>query len=383
MTVQNSALRSRHHVLAVAALALGLRAQGTQNPAEFAPDGAVKGSTLTGWKVVGDADWKAQNGELIGTAKAGGAGGWLVMDKGFEDVQLFTNYRCTGACKSGVLLRAKKTPDGGMKGLFVSLTDGEFGSYYVTLDAAGKETARERIVAPARGGGAGAPERRQHGSPRRPPAPAAAGRAANAAPAAGGGGGGGGRGAAPSLKAGEWNPINMLVSATNLRVMGISGTVTLPPDSADGYGPIALYVGGTGEVRFKDLAWKDLNAIDEPKATTSARFTAEHISSFYYGWSTAGGDFNKDGNIDIAYGPFYYVGPSFTERRHLPRRPSVQPVDGVRAGHGEPRRRLHGRRLDRHPRVGDAGRPADGSVREPARREPALGQGARAADDLE
>ena len=129
MTAQNSRSRSvAITALAVAALALGLRAQSPQNPAEFVPDGAVKGSTLTGWKVVGDADWKAQNGELIGTPKAGGAGGWLVMDKGFEDVQVFTNYRCTGACKSGVLLRAKKTPDGGMKGLFVSLTDGEFGS---------------------------------------------------------------------------------------------------------------------------------------------------------------------------------------------------------------------------------------------------------------
>ncbi len=178
MTAQNSRSRSvAITALAVAALALGLRAQSTQNPAEFVPDGAVKGSTLTGWKVVGDADWKAQNGELIGTPKAGGAGGWLVMDKGFEDVQLFTNYRCTGACKSGVLLRAKKTPDGGMKGLFVSLTDGEFGSYYLTLDAAGKETARERIVAPARGGGAGAPPA---GSGCRA---AGAGRAANAPPA--------------------------------------------------------------------------------------------------------------------------------------------------------------------------------------------------------
>ena len=271
--------------VAVAALVLGLRAQSTPNPTEFAPDGAVKGSTLTGWKVVGDADWKAQNGELVGTPRAGGSGGWLVMDKGFEDVQFFTNYRCTGACKSGVLLRAKKTPDGGMKGLFVSLTDGEYGSYYLTVDAAGKETARDRIVVPTRGGGAG-----------------------------GGGGGGGGRGAGPSLKSGEWNPLNVLVAATNLRVVGISGSVTLPEDNANGYGPIALYAGGTGEVRFKDFAWKDLNSIDEPKATTSPRFTAQQISSFYYGWSTAGGDFNKDGQIDIAYGPFYFAGPDFTTR---------------------------------------------------------------------
>ena len=73
MTVQNTRPRTiAITIAAVAALALGLRAQSTQNPTEFAPDGAFKGSALTGWKAVGDADWKAQNGELIGTAKAGG-----------------------------------------------------------------------------------------------------------------------------------------------------------------------------------------------------------------------------------------------------------------------------------------------------------------------
>jgi hypothetical protein len=344
--------------LALAAFVLGfqsLRAQNpapaSQNPAEFVPDGAVKGSALTGWKAVGDADWKVQNGEIIGTPRAGGAGGWLVMEKGFEDVQLFTNYRCTGSCKSGILLRAAKQADGGMKGMFVSLTDGEYGSYHLTVDAAGKETARERITAAPRAGGAGgaggggaaatagraaggggaapaggraagapaaAPAAGERGGAAAPAAPAANAQApAAAAPArgGGGGGGGGGRGAAPSLKAGEWNPLNITLSQTNLRVVGISGTVgTMPPEAMNGYGPIALYAGGTGEVRFKDFAWMDLNAINEPKAVVSSRFTAQEISGFYYGWSTAGGDFNKDGNIDIAYGPFYFLGPDFTKR---------------------------------------------------------------------
>ena len=47
------------------------------------------------------------------------------MDKSFQDVQLYMNYKCTGECKSGVLLRGQKTPDGGMKGVYVSMSDGD------------------------------------------------------------------------------------------------------------------------------------------------------------------------------------------------------------------------------------------------------------------
>src|SRR3954469_19706074 len=139
--------------VAIEATVLVINAAG---PANFKPDGMFTGSTLAGWHVVGDADWKAQNGELVGTAKAGGNGGWLVMDKSFQDVQLYASYRCTDACTSGVLLRAQKTPDGGMSGVYVSLREGDTASYALTIDAAGKELTRERLAAPAgRGGGGG------------------------------------------------------------------------------------------------------------------------------------------------------------------------------------------------------------------------------------
>ena len=55
--------------VAVSAMAFELIAAG---PANFKPDGMVTGSSLAGSHVVGDADWKAQNGELVGTAKSGG-----------------------------------------------------------------------------------------------------------------------------------------------------------------------------------------------------------------------------------------------------------------------------------------------------------------------
>src|SRR5439155_15750981 len=87
----------------------------------FHPDATFQGSALTGWHVLGDADWRAENGEMIGTAKQPG-GGWLVLDRSFQDVGFYASFRCAAGCRTGVLLRAEKTADG-MKGIFVSLTD--------------------------------------------------------------------------------------------------------------------------------------------------------------------------------------------------------------------------------------------------------------------
>src|SRR5688572_9726844 len=210
---------SRHHgfvrSIAIAAactvgLVLGVRAD---DPPNFKPDGAFKGSALTGWHVVGDAEWTAQNGEIIGRAKPGTNGGWLVMDRRFQDVQLYLNYKCTGECKSGLLLRAKKAADGSMTGVFVSLADGDTGYYSVALDASGKETSRDGLSAPGRGGArGGAPAADAAGGGRGGgrggrggdgSAPAAQ---APPPPARGTQVGSGGR-ARPTLKAGEWNAV--------------------------------------------------------------------------------------------------------------------------------------------------------------------------------
>ena len=41
----------------------------------------------------------------------------------------------------------------------------------------------------------------------------------------------------------------------------------------------------------------------------------QQVTTVYYGWGAATGDINKDGNLDLVSGPFYYAGPDFTERR--------------------------------------------------------------------
>jgi hypothetical protein len=157
----------------------------------------------------------------------------------------------------------------------------------LTLDAQHQELTRERIAPPGNGGDAPAPE--------------------------------------PTLAAGEWHGINTLLAGTTLRSWtGYSrrpdahatlAEDTLAEEAFDGFGPVALFVGGTGEVRFKDLAWKDLNAVVEPKEKTSSRFTSQQISAFYYGWGAAASDLTRDGHVDIVAGPFYYLGPEYTTRR--------------------------------------------------------------------
>jgi hypothetical protein len=258
-------------IIVVTSAALGTRAAG---PPDFVPDGTFTGSSLAGWRVAGAADWKAENGELVGRAKPGSKGGWLVMDKSFEDVQWFANIRCTGVCAPGVLLRATPTPDGGMKGVYVSLAEGDFASYRVTLDAQGQETSRQRLGNP----------------PANPPANP------------------------PSLKAGEWNPVTIAITAELVRAsIGPLGPLASP--TTPEYGAIALHVGGTGELRYKDVAWKDINGVVRAKEQLSPRFTMHRLSEQYDGWSAVVADFNKDGTLDIASGPFYYLGPAFEARK--------------------------------------------------------------------
>jgi len=84
-------------------------------------------------------DWRADNGEIIGAPKE--SGGWLMLDKGYQDIAFYASFHCGSACQTGLLLRAEKTADG-MKGIYVSLAGGDIGGYDVLLDAQGKETSR-------------------------------------------------------------------------------------------------------------------------------------------------------------------------------------------------------------------------------------------------
>ena len=116
----------------------------------FVADATLKGSSLSGWHTVGAAKWSLDHSVLTGTPGSSGDGGWLVLDRSYQDIGLYAEFKCSGACDAGILFRGEKTPDGGMKGSYVSL-NGETLTYYaVTVDANGKIIERTPLP---RGGG--------------------------------------------------------------------------------------------------------------------------------------------------------------------------------------------------------------------------------------
>ena len=308
----------------------------------FVPDAVFKGSSLTGWRLFGQAEWRATNGEIVGLPKSGG---WLVLEKSFQDVAVFSSFRCAAGCKTGLLLRAQTTADGGMKGIFVSLSEGDLASYRLTIDANGTETSREALRSAGGGQNRVAP----------PPADGgAAGRGAA------GRGAPGGRGAAPApafpqmpggipspiarpqtgLRAGEWNTIDLILDANILRPFlndagGISGGVA--DEDFAGFGAIALYAGGSAEVRFKDVAYKDLQPRVARPEEVSRRFRMQTLNEFYYSWGPSVADINRDGIQDIVAGPYYYLGPDFTVAREIYMArtldPGTQYFNGVQFAH--------------------------------------------------
>ena len=274
---------------------------------------AGQNADLAGWHKLGAAAWRAENGVIVGTPEQE-SGGWLVLDRGYQDVQVSASFQCSGAARSGILLRAEKTADG-MKGVYLSLVQGDVSAYNVVLDAQGKEISRGRLgpypgnmirMAAARLRG---PWDRVPGFSKLGPLPP---EAPQAVPPPWPGG--------PKLSANDWNTVEITLDADILAANvnkwwhAAAGTTA---DDMMGFGPLALYVGGKGEVRFKEVSYKDLNPKFEPAEKVSPHFRMQRISDFFYGWCAAAADINRDGVLDVISGPFYYLGPTYTERREF------------------------------------------------------------------
>ncbi|PWU07923.1 MAG: hypothetical protein C5B51_08750 [Terriglobia bacterium] len=283
----------------------------------FVADWTFKGSSLGSWKTLGHADWHAENGEIVGTPKTAD-GGWLILDRPLQDVQFASTYRCTGGCRAGVMLRTQMTEDG-VQGVYVALPDGQnpAGAFALKLDRQGHELKREVL-------------KRATGTVRYIVPPPETGRGA-AFPAQGGGRGFGPGNGPPDnplarpdypYRPNEWNPLEVILDANYLRAWVNDGpeagtTNGQADDDVARYGPAALYVGGTGEVRFKQVELKDLGRHVLPAEQVGSRFRMQHISDFYYAWSASAADINHDGILDLVAGPFYYLGPDYTVSREI------------------------------------------------------------------
>ena len=79
-------------------LAAVFAAQTGASNGNFVPDWSFKGSALTDWQPLGQVDWRAENGEIVGRPRSP-EGGWLVLNQSFQDVQIAYSVRCTAACR--------------------------------------------------------------------------------------------------------------------------------------------------------------------------------------------------------------------------------------------------------------------------------------------
>jgi hypothetical protein len=222
------------------------------------------GKSLAGWHTLGNAKWRAENGAIAASAGAGSS--WLVLDKSYEDVILKLAFECV-SCDGGVLLRNAPERNGRTSGLYVPLAGPDAANVYrVTLDAQGKELDRKLVSA------------------RRP------------------------RNSLATITAlsGGWSELSILLHGA------VGGPGAAARDDGGAYGQIALGL-SSGALRVKDIALDNLlnRRLGLPNEITGTGFRRVQLTDRFYAEGITAGDFNHDGVMDIASGPYYYPGPDF------------------------------------------------------------------------
>jgi hypothetical protein len=121
------------------------------------------------------------------------------------------------------------------------------------------------------------------------------------------------------LKPNDWNDLDVVIDANIFRPwVNTSGSGGGAADEDLGsFGPIAIYVGGAGEVRFRDVSYRDLSLRRVVPEQLSPNYRMLRLTPFYYSFASGAADFDRDGNLDIVSGPFIFLGPDFTKAREF------------------------------------------------------------------
>ena len=178
-----------------------------------------------------------------------------------------------------------------------------------------------------------------------------------------------------SYHPGTWTPLEIILDANLMRAWMNDGPEAGTAngevdDDVATYGPVALYVGGTGEIHVKDIELKDLSRRVLPPEEVSKNFRMQRINDFYYGWSASAADINHDGILDIVSGPFFYLGPDFSVSHEIYFSKTSDVSSQLTPAMVNFALRLHRRWLARRPHLH---RPRHVALRQPPRRSPSLG----------
>ena len=313
----------------------------------FRPDDRFQGSTLAGWHPQGNADWRAEKGEITGVPKTPAGG--LARPR-----PLVSGLRILRVVQVRRRLQDRRSPasrEDRRRRLEGHLPLAERGRCGRLLRRARRQRQRTEADPASVSGGGQIPHRASAGARRRGAAGATRPRRARRGTRRPGS-----RTAValyrrrtPGSTPGEWNDFEILLDANIIRTfVNNAGAERRRRRRCRAIRPARAVRGRTAEVRFKDIAFKDLALRTRPEEKVSSRFRMQRLSDFYYCWGASAADFNHDGVLDIVSGPHIFFGP------RLPPQPGDLPgtdVESIEPVHDRLLdavcRRLHGRRLGR------------------------------------
>lgn len=285
-----------------------------------APGSVFDGVSLEGWKVGGSGNWRAQNGELVGSSAAGQTGS-LVLDHGLEDFVLKFSFRAESG-EFGVLLRnaplswsryshPPRNADEKTSGLYVSLSGPHAGAMsLITLNGQGDELDRKPIPPP----------------PAEPPDSADPLRTGACSPIACVGINdpqGTTNGYAPEP------PIQISPEADGWQRVEISLRGSATPwdrsemgaelDARSQFGELALRLSGSAQsaARVKNIGIADLTQRVAGLACNVGDPRFRYLTDLFYSEGIGAGDLNRDGFNEVIAGPFYYEGPDYRVAREI------------------------------------------------------------------
>lgn len=256
------------------------------------------GKSLASWQQVGGARWAVQNGAIVGSVATAGTGGWLVLNRPLQDINMRVMMQCNG-CQAGILVRGERVGEG-MRGHYISIAGPDAGTLYeASFDGQGRETEkRELAKAVVPGPSAFYSQEPPH----------------------------------PGFELAE-----LILRGPRLTV-DVNGSDITPGGGANNppryvladsmkAGLVALRVAGPAgaQARFTEIYGEDLTIRPAlPAEVTGPGFRTVHLNDQYYSEGVALADINRDGQKDIIAGPYYYLGPDFkTSREIYTARPST------------------------------------------------------------
>lgn len=275
------------------------------------------GKSLEGWHSQGAADWRVENGEIIGELTRANAHGWLVLDRPYQEYALQLWFRCTPGCDPGLLVGMHESA-GRTTGTHVSLAAGNVGVEAVTLNRRGDvvETAPlpERTVTPAFPS-TGLPPARKFDAP--------GGHPLLALPAT------------PQINGDGWNHLELRVVHQEFQVFVNGIMLNLgdrQPENAT-YGPLALHLSGEAGavIRVRDIGLSDFTAISLEDEEDGRNFRKVHVTPLFFGQGEGVADLNRDGYPDLVAATIYLLGPDFTSGGAFERTKPGDPT-GYRVG---------------------------------------------------